>query len=496
MNNSVEYPVATASGTLQRRSGMAFAFVALGFAAMVLIFILAERLPQLTPTQIVLALVLAIPIGILAVMGAMQGMQKLMVLRKELVWWHWLWLLIAISATVFRFGRDATQVTSSPLDAWALLRLGPEAIVVLVLVIRLVLRRPNWVPDLFTGLTKWMAIFALVCVMTTLWSIYASWTFYKSVEFLFDVSLLAAILASIDTVKSYSTLLDWTWLLYGLELLSAWLGSLIWPGEAWVEGRLEGVFPIVPFNTVGETGAILALIAMCRLLTISKEKPQRAWYGLLLAFGLISLFVSQTRNTMAGLLLGIILVLFYMRRFVTTTILGVASALALGLSSLGPAVWKYLERDQSEAQLVSLTGRMDWWRFAWQQFLQHPFTGLGAYAGGKFGVLAKLHLNNGAIHSDYMEVIVGTGIWGIPPLVIVLVGTWWYLIRGVRTRSLPANERQWAIECIGVMAIITVHSVFNVELTWHAPLLFFAIVGYAEMMRRKLKNSKTGYVPS
>lgn len=487
--NSAGYTEAAASATLPRRTGMVLAFVALGFAAMVLVFILADRLPQLTPTEIVLSLLLAIPVGIVSVIGAMQGLQKVMALRKELVWWHWLWLLIAISATVFRFARDATQVTSAPLDAWALLRLGPEGIVVLALIIRLALRRPNWLPDLFTGLTKWMAIFALVCVTTTLWSIYASWTFYKSVEFLFDVSLLAAVLASIDSVRSYSTLLDWTWLLYGLELLSAWVGSLIWPGEAWVDGRLEGVFPIVPFNSVGETGAILALIAMCRLLTISKDKPQRAWYGVLMAFGLISLIVSQTRNTIAGLLLAIIMVLFYMRRFVTTAILSVTSALALGMSSLGPTIWKYLERDQNEAELVSLTGRMDWWKFAWHQFLLHPLTGLGAYAGGKFGVLAKLHLNNGAIHSDYMEVIVGTGVWGLPPLLIALGGTWWYLIRGARNRSLPANERQWAIECIGVMAILTVHSIFNVELTWHAPLLFFAIIGYAEMMRRKLKGS-------
>jgi O-antigen ligase len=131
---------------------------------------------------------------------------------------------------------------------------------------------------------------------------------------------------------------------------------------------------------------------------------------------------------------------------------------------------------------------MDWWTSAWHLFLQHPFTGLGAYAGGKFGVLAQLHLNNGAIHSDYMEVLVDTGICGLLPLLLALGGTWWFLIRGVRSPSLSSEERQLGLECIGVISLLTVHSIFNTELTWHAPLLFFAVLGYAEMMRRRMKS--------
>jgi len=130
---------------------------------------------------------------------------------------------------------------------------------------------------------------------------------------------------------------------------------------------------------------------------------------------------------------------------------------------------------------------MEWWAFAWQQFLQHPFTGLGAYAGGKFAVLAKLRLNNGAIHSDLMEIIVGTGIWGVLPVFIALAGTWWFLIRALRNSLFSQDEQQYAIEGLGVMGLLTLHSFFNVELIWHAPLLFFAVLGYAEVLRRRLK---------
>jgi O-antigen ligase len=490
MNNSESYRSAAATPSFQRRAWLLFAFVVFGILSSLAIVSIADRVPNLGAPGVLLILLLAIPAGAVGIVGVVQGVRKLMVLKKELVWWHWMWALIACSALVFRFARDASELASSPLDAWAMLRIGPEGIVILILVVRLVLRKPNWLGDLFTGLPKWMAIFALICVTTTMWSVYAAWTAYKSIEFLFDVGLLAAILASVDSVETYTTLLDWTWLLYGAELLSAWLSALVWPSDAWVNGRLEGVFPIVPYNAVGETGALLALVAFCRLLTVSERKKDRSWYSVLFIFGLVSLFFSQTRNTIGGLLLGMMVVLFFMRRWLTAGLLTLGGALAMLFTSLGPAVWTYLQRDQSERELTSLTGRMEWWAFAWQQFLQHPFTGLGAYAGGKFAVLAKLRLNNGAIHSDLMEIIVGTGIWGVLPVMMALVGTWWFLIRAVRNPLFSSREQQFAIEALGVMGLLTLHSFFNVELIWHAPLLFFGVLGYAEMLRRRIRAAE------
>jgi O-antigen ligase len=487
MNNSESYGSAAAAPSLPRRGWLLFAFVVSGFLGSIAIVSIADSVPRLGAAGVAVLILLAVPAGALTVVGAIQGLRKLMVLRRHLVWWHWMWALIACSALVFRFARNASEVASAPLDAWAMLRVGPEGIVMLVLIVRLVLKRPNWLRDLFTGLPKWMAIFSLICITTTVWSVYAAWTAYKSIEFLFDVGLLAAILASIDSVETYTTLLDWTWLLYGAELVSAWLSAMVWPSDAWVNGRLEGVFPIVPYNAIGETGALLALVAFCRLLPMSGRSRDRSWYSVLFIFGVVSLYFSQTRNTIGGLLLGIVVVLFFMRRWVTAGLLTLGGTLALVFTSLGPAVWTYLQRDQSEKELTSLTGRMEWWAFAWQQFLQHPFTGLGAYAGGKFAVLAKLRLNNGAIHSDLMEIIVGTGIWGVLPVFIALAGTWWFLIRALRNSLFSQDEQQYAIEGLGVMGLLTLHSFFNVELIWHAPLLFFAVLGYAEVLRRRLK---------
>jgi hypothetical protein len=34
-----------------------------------------------------------------------------------------------------------------------------------------------------------------------------------------------------------------------------------------------------------------------------------------------------------------------------------------------------------------------------------------------------------------------------------------------------------------------VHSFFNVELIWHAPLFYFVVLGYAEMVRRRKRQA-------
>ncbi len=57
----------------------------------------------------------------------------------------------------------------------------------------------------------------------------------------------------------------------------------------------------------------------------------------------------------------------------------------------------------------------------------------------------------------------------------------------MRNPLFSANEQQYAIEGLGVMGLLTLHSFFNVELIWHAPLLFFVVLGYAEMLRRRIR---------
>jgi O-antigen ligase len=465
-----------------------FAIVAGGLLLGVLIAYLAYSSSGFGSVLVLLALPIA---GVGLVIALPYTKAKLVALAKKLTWWHLLWLLIYLSGMVFRFARDVQAARAEAIDSMAMLRIGPEVIVLVVLLVRLALRRPNWLGSLFRGVVGALAFYALACLTTAMWSVYPEWTLLKSGEYLIYVMFMATVLATVQSTEEYSSLFNLTWTFLGLDLLWTWTQTFIF-AEAWDQwGRLTGVFPIEAANVVGEIGAFVAIVALCRLLPLDKERrPDRTWYLLVLILGMSALLASQTRNDLAAFLFGFGLIILTSRRLRLGAALGAATIPVFALAGVNSKIYDYLLRGQSENEIASLTGRMGWWSFAWDQFQKHPFTGLGAYAAGRFAILGKLGLDMGSLHSDYIETMVGTGLLGLIPLLAALIGTWWLLVRFVRDRSLTSLERQLAYESIGVLGVVTLHSFFNVEIVWQAPLAFLAVLGYAEFLRRKQKAAR------
>ncbi|MBZ5516216.1 MAG: O-antigen ligase family protein [Acidobacteriia bacterium] len=479
------------SNSLVRYAWVALPFLLVGLALGQLLTWSALRLGTLLAT---VTLVAAPFILWLFFSEMRQAVPGLAALKRAFQWWHGLWLLAFLSMLVFRV-RGVGDIAENPLDTWAMFRVAVEAIVALLLLLRLALRRTEWLGQMFRGLVGAMAVYGLVAVASTLWSVYPAWTFYKGVEFLTDIALLASIMASVDFAAEFKSLFEWTWLLYGLLLATVWVGVILWPQQAlYAKGfkigvlgfRLEGVLPAVSSNDVGTFAAILAIIALARLLPIDGPGSNRAWYGLLFAASMVTMVFSQTRSALAGFLVAVFLLLYFSGRFAKGALMSVVVAPAIVLSTLGGLVWTFLQRGQTEAQIGTLSSRLDWWTFAWERFLERPLTGFGAYAAGRFAVLAKLGLSEtSTMHSDYLEVIVGTGVWGLVPLLVAIIGAWWYLARFLRSSSARGLEGQLAYEAIAVLGLLTVRSIFMTLLTWHAPLHFLAILGLAEYFRRQ-----------
>ena len=81
-----------------------------------------------------------------------------------------------------------------------------------------------WLEYLQRGPIAALLVYCLVCLTSTLWSVFPAWTLYKSVEFSRYVILLAAVAATANSVEMWKKLLDWTWILSGALLFSVWLG--------------------------------------------------------------------------------------------------------------------------------------------------------------------------------------------------------------------------------------------------------------------------------
>jgi O-antigen ligase len=474
-------------------------FVLIGFSIAVLVSLLAGSRPY----GVLMAaggILVAIPLAALLTQALPQGAAKARLLAQNWTWWHPLWFFIFFSMLVFRI-RDVGAAKANPLDAYAMTRVLPEVFVALALIIRLLLKKPNWLRALFTGIPGAMAVYCLVCVASSAWSVNASWTAYKSLEFLADVSLLAAIVASADSSLTYQNLLDWTLTFYGLSLVGVWINLPIWPNEAMDGGRLTGVIPVEASNSVGTSGAVLALVALCRLMPLFGHAKNRAWYFFLLIFGLISMVMSGTRNSEGAFVFGVGLIVLFSRRLRKIALIGTAAALPfLAIATLmSDRLWQkawtlaasFAQRDQSSGAFDSLSGRTAWWAYGMDQLMHHPFTGMGAYAAGRFAVLGKLGVGAAAMmHSDWIEVAIGTSFWGIIPFAGALIAAWYFLIRCIRSNAFAPDQRQLGLEFFALLGMLTLHSFFNDELSWHCPLLYFAILGYAEFVRVQSKAAR------
>jgi len=467
-------------------------FIAFGFLIAVAISLLAGSKPWgvLIAAAGILA---AIPLIAVTVQAFPEGYAKLQLLRQNWTWWHPLWFCIFFSMLVFRI-RDVGEAKANPLDAWAMTRILPEAFVSIALIVRLMLKKPNWLKALFTGIPGMMAVYCVICVASSAWSVNAGWTAYKSLEFLADVSLIASIVASADSSLTYQNLLDWTLTFYGLSLVGVWSNLPIWPTEAMDGGRLTGVVPVEASNSVGTSGAVLCLVAICRLWPLYGKAKSKAWYIFLFIFGLVSMVLSQTRNAEAAFVLAVMLVVLFQPQLRKMVLVGAAVLAPFVTVSLllSERMWlkawnlllSFAERDQSSTAISSLSGRTAWWEYGIQQLSHHPFTGLGAYAAGRFAVLGKLGVGSAAMmHNDWIEILIGTSFWGVIPFLAALLAAWWYLTKCIRSNAYAPEQRQLALECLALLSMLTIHSFFNDELSWHCPLLYFAILGYAEWVR-------------
>jgi len=420
-------------------------------------------------------------------------------ITNSFTWWQGLWLALLLSGLVFR-GRDHYDIQRSAVDGWAMYRIGLDGVIGLVLIARLLKRKTLWHHSLSRGLIGIMAVYPIISILSTTWSAAPAFTLFRSSEYLLDLAVLASVVATLNSVAEYERFANWTWTLLGLLVLTAWIGAIVDPRDAFLEGysygplrvRLEGVWPNIDANSIGEYCAILGSISLCRLLDNPDGKYDGAWYRLLFISALVTLIFTQTRADVAAFLVSLFLLFILTRRFLLGAVWGITASLAglilVFFTNFGSTVIRYLLRGQSVAEAESLTGRLDFWQFAFQKISERPWTGYGGYAGGRFVVLPALGIpGNTEVLNTLVESFLDIGIWGPAVLVIVLSSIAWYLFRSLRTTFSIPSENHLAVEIILALSIIVVRCFFTGNITGHPAIAFLTILGCAEFLRRRRK---------
>ena len=334
---------------------------------------------------VVLVFVL-LPAASLVVFALPSAVAKLKAVASRLCVWHGLWFLLFTSGLVFRI-RDAQSAVDNPLDLMALFRFGLVGLVAVLLLSRLTVAGLTWSKFLFRGPVGLLAGYALLSVTSTIWSVYPLWTLYKSVEYFIDVALIAAIVASLRTPEDFKSFFDMTWLMLIALVGTVWLGVLIWRGDALIHEvgfmgvQLRGVLPAVDSNGLAEICAILIVVAFLRFVFAVRHK---AFYVAVMVFTLPAFVLAQGRSGTTGMIVGLILVLFFAVRARFVMLAAAMFGLLLYLTPAADIFMEFFMRKQDPKYFASLSGRTDVWAVAWEAFLQRPLTGFGGYAGARF----------------------------------------------------------------------------------------------------------------
>jgi len=419
--------------------------------------------------------------------------RKLRHLSTQIRWWHLCWLLLFLSALVFRV-RDIETIESNLFDVWTIYRAGLVAIVAFVLVTRLVSGQTNWLQLLLADPVVWFAGFGIIGVISTVWSVQPFWTLYKSAEYLADVALLASILASVNSVDEYKTLFDLTWVLNGILMISTWFQVLLWPSQTTASIGLLGIqihsaIPLISGNGTGQLGATLGVVSLARILV--RRRIERT-YLFVFAVSMATLVFAQSRSPILAFLASALILLVLTRRLGVMGFLAIALLLLLTTTNLGDILWTYFRRGQTDLQFATLTGRIDLWKVGWGLFTDRPLVGFGAYAGTRFivPVVKPEHVYSGGVISGadnvLIETLLGVGVLGTIPLLIGVARTAWILWKGRFNITLFYSL---ITEAIAVFSVLLVRSVFAAGVfIWHPALDALLILGFAAFLRKSTQN--------
>ena len=472
-------------------------------------------------TPVLAGLLCCLPLLVVAPLSIDQAFRKVRHLAGRLGWVHVCWLLLLLSSLQFRI-RGVDSIARQPLDLWALYRVGFVGLAFLLIAVW-AFSMPISVREWLRGLPGWLALYAAVCLLSATWSVEPLWTLYKSAEYLTGVLILAAAVQSavsvgrkwgrssastgsseggegdevrlLPAVEYYKTVLDFNWTLYAALIGTVWMGVFLWPEAAIVHGigtvgiAINGVIPAIGWNTVGEISAVLAIVCLARVAFRPHGWSRGALYLTGLVGALATLILSASRSSVAGFLVGAGVMLIAAKRFGSLVVL-ICGSLIMGLQTqLGDMAVNYLLRGQSPDAFYSFSGRVQLWEYGIERLAESPLNGFGAYAGGRFVAVANYNVAARELASHvlntFLEVLLGTSFWGLIPLLVALGGAYWLLVRHSWKAPRGSGGRALALEALGVLGVITVRSFFTVKFVWHPALLFFAVVGCAEVLRRR-----------
>lgn len=355
-------------------------------------------------------------------------------------------VLLLVSTLVFRV-RDTAALSQNPLDAAAAYRVLCVAAALLLAWTAILdpsrARNSARLPFPFRLFFVYVGVVFLGAIV----SVDPQLTAYRGVELLAGTAAVAGAwrTGGVAAILRIERVIYWSVVaLVG----TVWLGVALVPSRTVFPSKpfpisIQGVYPQIASNGVGELGAVLLLWTLGRM--ISPRPGMRRRTGIfLIAVGAATLVSAQYRTGYLGVAVTLLVLALIRGR----KLLGLLSLVAIVLvgwfsvHSIVHEIQPYALRGESPTKAKELSGRLTFWSKAIPVWRESPVIGRGLGTATRFEVLAPLGLGStSTIHSTWIEVLVGTGAVGVVLIAAFLLNLWWYALRDLanpRGRAWPA----------------------------------------------------------
>lgn len=384
---------------------------------------------------------------------------------------HWAWILLFM---------DLVRILDKgPHDVWRIVAVTFSAILILMGLFV----NGKALLYLFKAPLCWFFLYGLVAVSS---SLYASQQFYsmgKALELIVVSSPIALMIGREMNWKSVATTYNLSIIMLGLVAVTPWLWLIISPSAVLIPSK--GMLPVImmgplpPLNP-NALAALAAMVGIASFAGLYRNERHRKLYAFVLLISIATLILSFSRTSIIGFLLGAMTYAYFDRRrglFITMVVI-LASALLFGV--VRELVFEYLMRGQHIESIKSLSGRTVAWEMAWNYFLESPYVGHGFASAGRYDVLgnATSHL-----HGSIFDVLVGVGMAGAIPWILMLMWTGMRLLRpkGVRVFQLTHEGRSRRAELLGMYVFLIIRGTTTSNLATHSmeTMLFLAVMAFS-----------------
>jgi O-antigen ligase len=289
------------------------------------------------------------------------------------------------------------------------------------------------------------------------------------------------------------------WFIVGL-VLSVWMGFILAPDlaqgqilntNAPLGWQISGNWPSISSNGVGTLGVLVTFWSLARLRVFPSPTTLRRGVACGIAgLGVASLIFAQYRTGYVAFIAGLLVYLLVGRRWVLATILllAVVGVVASGPARLVQEAEPYALRGQTTEQASQLSSRLDFWTAAIPVWEESPLIGRGLLTATRFEVLAPLGDEyTAAIHSTWVEALVGTGLIGLTLLTSSFLVTC--------KRAFVKARRSGDLVPVLLLAVLAVRSItgntFETLLSFQAIIFLWLALAMSDEERQGYETVRT-----